>query len=98
MCMRHQHRVLVENGIEPTDWAVLSAGNYLRPRPPNELILEARLESEDDFSTSELKDAAHNCLRHGWIFQTPEGVGLTEEGLQLKERLNQELNETVELF
>jgi len=66
----HNHRVLVECGVTPVDWAVLSAISYLLPIQPNQLLIQAQLESEDDFSIDELKSASHNCLRHGWILQT----------------------------
>jgi hypothetical protein len=94
----HNHRVLVENGITPAEWAVLSAISYLLPIQPNQLLIQSRLEAEDEFSIDELKNAAHNCLRHAWIIQNDTGIALTEEGRQLKERLSQELIETVELL
>lgn len=94
----HNHRVLVENNITPMDWAVLAAISYLLPIQPNQLLIQAQLESEDEFSIDELKNASHNCLRQGWIIQNEEGIALTEEGRVLKERMSKELMETVELL
>ncbi len=97
MCS-HNHRVLIESGITPMEWAVLSAASYFLPMSPNQLVIKARLESEDEFSTDELKIAGVSCGRRGWIIQGDNGITLTEEGRQLKERVGQELMETVELL
>lgn len=97
MCMRN-HRVLVEDCITPMEWAVMSATSYFLPLSPTQLVIHALLESEDDFSSDEIKYAALNCMRHGWLSQSRDGITLTEEGRQIKDRVNQELIETVELL
>ena len=74
----HNHRVLVENGISPVEWAILSVTSYFLPALPNQLVIQAQLESEDDFSTDELKIAGVNCGRRGWKPVNAPVAGLLE--------------------
>lgn len=97
MCLHH-HRVLVENGIMPEEWAILSTASYLLALKPPQFVIQAHLESEDNFSTEELKWAGISCARRGWIIQDSEGIRLTDEGLRFRDQMEQELNETVELL
>lgn len=97
MCS-HNHRVLVENGITPAQWALLTATSYFLPVLPYHLVLEAQLKSEDVFSIDELKEAGRCCASRGWIIAGDLGVTLSEEGRQTCERVEQELMETVELL
>ena len=94
----HHHRVLVENGITPQEWAVLSAASYLLPASPSQLVLQAQLGSEDEFSEFDMKLAGISCGRRGWIIQDDEGIALTDEGRRVREQIEQELTETVELL
>lgn len=96
--MHPHHRVLVEYGISPAEWAALSSTSYLVPLFPNELVTKAQLESEDNFSEMDIKLGVINCARRGWIIQHDDGIQLTEEGDRFKDQVSQELMETVELL
>ncbi|MFT3879426.1 MAG: hypothetical protein QM703_07180 [Gemmatales bacterium] len=97
MCM-HYHRVLIEHGISPGEWAILSASSYFTPVLPLQLVIQARLGSEDDFSTDELKEAGMSCASRGWLTAGENGITLSDEGRQTCECIEQELMETVELL
>ena len=65
----HTHRILVENHLTSPQWAILSAASYYLPFPLEQFVMEAQLESEENFSKDELTDALDECLHHGWISQ-----------------------------
>ena len=64
---QHSHRVLSEYRITPPQWAILFAASYYLPAPVDQFVIEAQLESEENFSTDELSTALDDCLRAGWI-------------------------------
>lgn len=65
----HHHRVLSEYNITPAQWAIIFSASYYLPSLPEQFIIEAQLESEENFSETELTDALDECLGQGWICQ-----------------------------
>ena|SRR5260221_10557286 len=63
----HTHRILAENRLSSAQWAILSAASYYLPFPIEQFVIEAQLESEDNFSKDELSDALDECLHRGLI-------------------------------
>lgn len=62
-------RILAESKLTSAQWAILSAASYFLPFPLEQFVIEAQLESEDNFSKDELMDALDECLHRGWISQ-----------------------------
>src|SRR4051812_46565062 len=97
MCV-HDHRALVNNGITPVEWAILSSTSYLLPLPPSSLIIHAQAGSEEDFSMDELKEAVDQCAARGWIIIEENGITLSDEGRHTWETLEQVVMESVALI
>lgn len=66
------HRALSESSLSPAQWAILFAASYYLPAPLERFILEAQLESEDNFSVDELNEAIDDCILDGLIFNVDE--------------------------
>ena len=63
----HTHRVLSEFKITPAQWAILFTASYYLPAPMNQFIIEAQLESDENFTSDQMMEAFEDCLDYGWI-------------------------------